>query len=209
MIAKQLKLGTASLLLYEPELYRQIIDRREGYFKQMRERIRQVLEKAREESPAPSLRTLAKRHGFVEATARKRFPDLYREIIERHKNYRQQFWIEVKQKLETALREEIPPPTIRLLAKRLNLSVEILDYHFSDLCSEINIRRMRYQKECAQNRHEQLLKEVRETTIKLHDRGIFPTINEVSANLPRPRYIGWDKQSVSIIRQTRKELGCE
>jgi hypothetical protein len=208
-IARRLKMAPRSLLRHEPGLWRQIVDRRSAYYTEINVRIRQALEESLQECPAPTLDALAERHGFERSRAWKYCPELCREVVARHISYRRQIWMEVRRQMESALREETPPPTIQSLAARLNHCASSLRSYFPDLCHEIAARRREYERDCCKRRQEQLLEEVRETVLKLHAQGIFPSVNQVSIHLPRPRDLGANKQVVATIAKIRKELGCE
>jgi len=77
-IARRLNIAPRSLLYHEPDLWRQIVDRRATYFTELTARIRQALEESLQESPAPTLEALAERHGFELSRAWKYCPDLCR-----------------------------------------------------------------------------------------------------------------------------------
>src|SRR5262245_62097028 len=89
--------------------------------------------------------------------------------------------------MERVLREELPPPTIQELAARLNISTQSLRDHFPELCRDIAAHRTEHHQNSILKRREQLFNEIRETVLRLHNQGIFPSVTLVSANLPNPR----------------------
>jgi len=206
-VAIKVNLAQRTLLYYDPDLCRQIVDRRVAYYAQIRDHIRQALEQGLQEEPPPSLKSLAERENFRQSTAWRHFPEHCGAVVERYVGYRKLLWIDIKQEMEKVLREEIPPPTIQALAERFNLSTQSLRYHFPDLCRDLAARHAEYHQNIFLKRREQLFNEIRETVLRLHAQEIFPSVNLVSANLSRPRNIGSNKQAVAVLLQARRELG--
>ncbi len=95
--------------------------------------------------------------------------------------------VRIRQSLETALaREEIPPQSLRTVAKCLNYSPRELREHFPGLCRAISNRRKNYFK----TRHEQRLcqweKEVHQAIYEIHSQGSYPSSRRVGALLSDP-----------------------
>jgi DNA-binding transcriptional regulator YhcF (GntR family)/transcriptional regulator with XRE-family HTH domain len=208
-VAKQLKLASRTLLYHEPELCRQIVARGAVHREQINERVRSTLEQSLEQDHLPALKELAKRNGFSASLARKRHPDLWAEIAARRRRQKKQAWESVRQELEKTLCEENPLPTVKMIAARFGCNIQTLYRYFPDLYHEIVTRRAEQQQACFLNRREELFKEIRETVLKLHAQGIFPSAKRVSKNLPIPRNIDGNEQAMSTLRQIRKELGWE
>jgi hypothetical protein len=208
-VSKRVRLASRTLLYYEPELCRKIVDRQENYRAEIRDRARQVLEESLRREPAPSLASLFQGSDLKISMARHNFPDLCRQVVARYSDYRRGQKLELKRTLEQALLEENPPPKLDLIASRLGRCPHSLRVHFPDLCRKITKRNLEYQKERFLKRRETVISEIRETTFRLHAQGIFPSVNQVSENLPRPRNIGSNKEIVGELRKIRKELGWE
>lgn len=208
-VAKQLNMAARTLLYYEPELWRQIVARHAIHWEQIYEQIRSTLEQALEQDHPPALKKLAKQNGFKASLARKRYPDLCAEIVAKRRRQKKQARESVRKELEKTLLEENPLPTVKTIAARFGHSSQSLWRYFPDLYHEIVTRRAEQQKACFLNRREQLLKEIRETVLKLHAQGIFPSAKRVSKNLPIPRNIDGNEQAMSTLREIRKELGWE
>lgn len=65
--------------------------------------------------------------------------------------------------LEAALNDEIPPPTLKEVAKRIPTSSNTLRNHFPDLCFALTARHSDYQRSCYLQRMKQALLTVLET----------------------------------------------
>lgn len=139
--------------------------------------------------------------------AQHHFPNLCRRVTARHSCYRQKLVSDLKRALEQSLLEDDPPPTLDSVAARLGRCAHGIRHHFPDLCRQITERNLKYQKDCFLKRREAVIGEIRETALKLHAQGIFPSVNQVSENLSRPRNIGSNEEVVAELRKIRKELG--
>jgi len=206
-VAIKMNLAQRTVLYCESDLYHQIVDRRAAYYAQIRDHIRQALEHGLQETSPPSLKSLAERENFNQSSAWYNFPELSGAIVERYAGYRKGLWIDIRQEMERVLREELPPPTIQELAARLNISTQSLRDHFPELCRDIAARRAEHHQNSVLKRREQLFNEIRETVLRLHNQGIFPSVTLVSANLPNPRNIGSNEQYVAVVLQARRALG--
>jgi len=205
-VSKRVRLASRTLLYYDPELCRKIVDRCENYRAELRDRARQVLEESLRREPAPSLTSLFQGSGLKVSLARHHFPDLCRQVVARYGAHRRRLMLELKRVLEQALDED-PPPKLDVVAARLGRGANGLRHHFPDLCRGITERNLKYLQECFLKRRKAVLGEIRETALRLHAQGIFPSVNLVSENLPRPRNIGSNELLMSSLRQIREELG--
>jgi hypothetical protein len=207
--AKQMKLAPRTLLYHEPELCRQIVARRAVHREQINERMRSTLEQALGQDHPPALKELAKRNGFGVSVARKRHPDLCAEIAARRGRQKKQARESLRQEFEKILCEENPLPTVKAVAARFGCNIQKLRRYFPDLYHEIVIRRAEQQRAYFLKRQVELLVEIRETVLKLHAEGVYPSAKRVSRNLPGSRNIEGNEQAISTLRQIRKELGWE
>jgi hypothetical protein len=119
-----------------------IVRRRESLNRDEAERI---LLAALDEFPAPSLQNVAARLGRDGNTLRYWFPEICKEIVEKHARYKkaqdEENWEEVGSTLSRMLTEENPPPSMAEAARRLGYDIKTLKKHFPDICREISIRR--------------------------------------------------------------------
>jgi len=69
------------------------------------------------------------------------------------------------------VQEELPPPSMRTVAKRLNHSPRELREHFPELCRMISIRRKNYYKDRREQRLRQWEDEVRRAILEIHSQG--------------------------------------
>jgi hypothetical protein len=205
-VSKRVKLASRTLLYYDRALCRQIVDRYQNHRAQLRDRMRQILEEALDRDPPLQLNRLFENTDLKLSNARHHFPDLCRRVIARYSEYRRQLHLNLKHVLEEALLEE-PPPKLDLIAARLGRCTHGLRHHFPELCRRISERNLLYEKECFLKRRAALIAEIHQAAIKLDAQGIFPSVNQVSENLPRPRNIGSNEEIVVELRKIRKELG--
>jgi len=90
----------------------------------------------------------------------------------------------IQQSLEVVLvQEELPPPSMRTVAKRLNHSPRELREHFPELCRMISIRRKNYYKDRREQRLRQWEDEVRRAILEIHSQGSYPNSHRVGALL--------------------------
>jgi transcriptional regulator with XRE-family HTH domain len=96
----------------------------------------------------------------------------------------------IQQSLEIALaQEEIPPPSLRSVAKRVNYSPKELREHFPGLCRAISIRRKDYFKTRREQKLSQLEKEVNQAILEIISQGSYPGSGRVGALLSDPNAI--------------------
>lgn len=109
--------------------------------------LREALESALQETPAPAVQVIAERLGYKYATTlRIRCPDLYQALLERRANYLREENEKTKKALEAALTEE-PPPTFRTVHLRLGVWTEgKLKNQYPELCKAIVNRHKDFQK---------------------------------------------------------------
>jgi TniQ len=246
-----------------PELYRQIIDRRDKYKKQIDEAVRNCFQLAMNEEPPPEVSELERRLGFISAQTLKRnyhdlcdalrtrrleyrqrrvewieailrqasqerpapslikvaercgyqtsevlkilFPDLCRQIVERHAAGRKEWAVHVKAQLRSAL-DDVVPPSVKELSRRLTCEKATLYEYFPELCAEISARRARYRKEEMMKRKQQRREEIRRIVMELHDQGIYPSRSKIEERLPRA--FGMSRVfDGKVIREVKSELG--
>jgi DNA-binding CsgD family transcriptional regulator len=124
-----------------------------------------IIHEALKENPAPSLKEVAKRLGRDENTVRYHFPQLCKEIVGRHRNYKRARHLEkggeIRCHLSLAL-NVIPPPPIKELAHRLNCSVATLKVRCPSLYRALSERHIAFKKEQLRELRSTLLKILRE-----------------------------------------------
>jgi len=149
--------------------------------------IEPALELALQETPAPSLRQMAKRLGFSAACVLKAHaPALYDKLMARWQNYAQTCRAELQTKLLAVL-EESPPPSLKSVYARFGVTESIVNTSFPDLRREIGLRHLQYQRQQAQGRRDEVRAEIREIVRALHAQGICPSVPRVTSRLKSTR----------------------
>jgi len=103
-----------------------------------------------EEYPPPSTHEVTKRLGCHRLTFKKHFPTQYKQIKERHSAYKAERCDREKiyDNLLSA-RDELPPPSLTSIAKRLGCSPSFLRFLFGDDCRVISARYNEFRKSFA------------------------------------------------------------
>ena len=145
--------------------------------------IEPALEQALQETPAPSLRQMAKRLGFSAACVLKAHaPDLYDKLKARWQAYAEARRAELRTKLLAVL-EENPPPSLKSVYARFGVTESIVNTSFPELRREIGLRHLQYQRQQAQGRRDEVRAEIREIVRMLHAQGICPSVPRVTSRL--------------------------
>jgi transcriptional regulator with XRE-family HTH domain len=93
----------------------------------------------------------------------------------------------IQQRLEKILtQEEQPPPSMRTVAKCLNHSPRELREHFPELNRAIANRRKQYYQVRREQRLLQLKEEMRQTILKIHAQGLYPSSHRVGRLMSTP-----------------------
>lgn len=129
------------LLRCFPEFYRQILDHRRKYQKQIDESVRNCFQSAISEDPPPRISELARRLGFISAaTLKSNYPDICRALDARRLAYHQRRLKQVETILKQAC-HEMPAPSLMKLAGRCGYqTIGGLTCLFPELCRQIAAR---------------------------------------------------------------------
>ncbi len=145
--------------------------------------IEPALEQALQETPAPSLREMAKRLGFSAACVLKAHaPGLYDKLKARWQAYAEIRRCELRTKLLAVL-DENPPPSLKSVYARFGVTESIVNTSFPELRREIGLRHLQYQRQQAQGRRDEVRAEIREIVQMLHAQGICPSVPRVTSRL--------------------------
>jgi DNA-binding XRE family transcriptional regulator len=81
---------------------------------------------------------------------------------------------------------EVPPPPMTEIARRLGYDPRFLRRHFPEPCQRISARYIEYKNEQGRLRTELLCKEIRRITFELYAQGVHPTRRNVGLRLSKP-----------------------
>lgn len=147
-VARRLKQPHTTLYNRFPDLGRAIIKRYEEWHEAEIRRLHQELEAilANDETPPPSLTEVANRVGEHRNTLLSRFPELCRQIEDRHQKHEEAERIRIRQELEQILQsDEIPPLSIEQVSQRLGYERRYFRRNFPELYQAITERYQEYQ----------------------------------------------------------------
>ena len=99
---------------------------------------------------------------------------------------------------------ENPPPSLRSVYSRLNVTESIVNTSFPELRRAIGLRHLQYQKQQSQFRRQDVQTEIREIVQMLHRQGICPSVPRV-IRLKSGSLREW-KVVNNAVRDARKEL---
>jgi hypothetical protein len=167
--------------------------------------IEPALEQALQETPAPSLRQMAKRLGFSAACVLKAHaPGLYEKLKARWQAYAEACRAELRKKLVAVL-EEHPPLSLKSVYARFGVTESIINTSFPDLRREIGLRHLHYQRQQAQGRRDEVRAEIREIVRMLHAQGICPSVPRVTSRLKSGSLREW-RVIGKAVDDARREL---
>lgn len=167
--------------------------------------IEPALEQALQETPAPSLRQLAKRLGFSAACVLKAHaPALYDKLKARWRAYAETCRGELRTTLVAVL-EENPPPSLKSVYARFGVTESIVNTSFPELRREIGLRHLQDQRQRAQGRRDEVRSEIREIVRTLHAQGICPSVPRVTSRLKSGSLREW-RVVGKAVTDARKEL---
>ncbi|HYG08930.1 MAG TPA: hypothetical protein VD835_03040 [Pyrinomonadaceae bacterium] len=172
-----------------PSLIRHIAERYVNYRKNHWVLAEGMLKAALDETPPPSLLTVAKRLGITYVTSLKeKFPDLCVELNARISKYEETNYHNAKNLLKAAL-DEIPPPSIMEISQRLNIAVSTIYTKYSEEAFALTAHRNKYQKKVTAERKRKFQSEVKRIVIKICSMGQYPSPKRVASLLkPHKRY---------------------
>ena len=160
-------------------------------------RIRQTLEGALNESPAPTLVDLSRRLGYSTSTVlRAHEPDLCDLLARRRRNNVTKYRSDLKRAAKAAL-NETPIPSVRDLCKRLGVTVWFMGKYFPAVRHMIAEKRRRVASESTKRRREKLFQDTHTIAAQLQRRGEYPSINRIREELPEGSCAEWKTLSLA------------
>lgn len=208
-VSRRLGRTTSGVKYRFPELCRAIVNRQERHHKLARRKEwgkgRRALKAALEDESHPSVADVARKISWEFSRLSRRFPELCRQVSEKHSEHLNSGWSEIGRTLEGVLGEEPPPPMCEI-TKRLNRSAASLYGHFPRLCRLIGERHIKHRRKSFSQRREQFLAEVRRIALALHDEGIYPSVKRVEERLSAPKSLRSSKAALKVLREIRCEL---
>lgn len=114
---------------------------------------------------------------------------------------------ELKRTLEMILAsEEYPPPSMAVVATRLEIEYRRLCHHFPELCREIASKYRRYRRNLKLRNIKSGCEEVERVVLMLHAEGIEPLKSRVACQMSKPRYLR-EKAVMDFFVSFRRSLG--
>jgi TniQ len=133
-----------------PGPYRQILDRRDKYQKQIDEAVRNCFQSAMSEEPPPRISELERRLGFISVSALKtKYPDLCDALKARRSEYHQRRLTQIEAILKQSSHERPAPSLIKVAGRCGYHTSEVLKSLFPELCRQIVARYAAERKEWA------------------------------------------------------------
>ena len=115
----------------------------------------------------------------------------------------------IRHALEAVLAsDELPPPSIRLVADRLGQAIATLRHYFPELCRSIASRHRCYQEAHGAHRRTRLRERVRDAAIALAQYGVYPSASHI-ADLLNDRNVMRSRTARAAWREVLDELGCQ
>ncbi len=109
--------------------------------------------------------------------------------------------------LEAVLQNpEIPPPSMKEVAKRVGHSIHTLKRISPDVCKAISARYLQYLSESHKASIQRKCDKVRQTMLILHAQEIYPSLRQVRKNLKNPNIL-MDPNVYHAWKEMLKELG--
>lgn len=168
-----------------------------------------ILTEVINEDPPPSLEDVALRLKYRPDVLQYHFPELCHLVKIRHAEFKK---ISQKQKIQPVLEaalQEIPPPSLSSIARRLGYKNNSYLYrYFPELSRFISKRYKEYLHLRGQQTRESIRKEVETIATRLHSQGFKPVQSEVTKLLANPRIMqNWYARKV--LREILYSLGYE
>lgn len=101
--------------------------------------------------------------------------------------------------------EDVPPLSMKEIAKRLGHDRRTLYSHFRELCHEVSVKHDRYQQLCYEKSVEQACIEVRRIVCELAAESVYPSEARVSKQMTKPGYLRY-KRVRTALRDARTEI---
>jgi hypothetical protein len=191
-----------------PDLCRAVRKKRAKARLKRERTLSRVLKDALVEVPPPNLTDLRRRLGYSSSSVlRSHEPELCDRIMERHKRFQQQRIAELKTKAAAALSEN-PVPSLSEVIRRLQLSIWFIRKHFPELAKQIAERHRITAKADTQRQHRKAYEVVMRLAFEMSKEGIYPSIEEVYARLPKGVCREWRLLSEAVC-SAQKTLGFD
>ncbi len=213
-IAQRLGHKVETLQRYFPDLCRAITTRVKRNYSddETLARMRQILENALASDEPIPLNAIASQFGYPSKTLQRYFPDLCQAVV---KKYRDRFsgerwkFEQVRRRLEEVLSSDEDVISVKELARLMGYKYQTLRNHFPDLCKKISER---YRVELSRRRKERLANDcarIRQAMLLLHERGIYPSRDQVGKLLDNLADIHLLRlpEGQEIWKETLRELG--
>jgi len=178
--------------------------------KRRHEAIRDALAAAFNEQPVPTVADVARRLGYATV---KPLTSRFRELSMKLRSCRQHATRQkpghrvserVRQKLTEALRES-PPPSCAEVARRLARHRTHIREDFPDLWGAVCKRYLDYRQQARISRRKAIGTEAHRIIVDLQQKGVYPTIRLVSAQILSPR-LQCPQIIAEAVRQVRRDL---
>jgi AraC-like DNA-binding protein len=201
-ICKEIGYRNVSSLYHRfPEQCRTLVAKRREWRDR---RVQEVIAKALNEEPVPTLKEVAGRLGYRPHLLRSRFRDLCVALVGRRPE-RQRLEREcIRKQLEAAL-EQNPVPPMNVVAQTVGRNQHHLGVIFPDLYGKIKRRHVEHQKMVRAQRRVEFLAQVRKAVIELCERGINPSRKHVMSAIENPS-MKWTQVLDRYIAQSLREM---
>jgi transcriptional regulator with XRE-family HTH domain len=168
--------------------------------------MRQVLENALGEHPAPTLTELSRRLGCTtSSTLRMHEPDLCNQLLVRYRKHVEERRCALRKAAESAL-EETPVPSLRSVCERLGITTWEMNQYFPDVRLRIAEQHRRCRSAETARHREMLFEAVRQVATEVYGRGLYPSAARIADRIPKGLRCEWMTMNEAI-RQAQKALG--
>ena len=207
-VCKQIGYRNLSSLYHRfPELCRALVAKNRAWREQKDQRVGDLITKAMDEQPVPTLKELARRIGHYPHLLRSRFPELCAALVERLPERKRLQRECIRKQLEDALQQN-PAPPMQVVAQSVGRNQHHLGVIFPDLYGKIKHRYVEHQKIVRAQRRVEFLAQVRKAVIELCKRGINPSRKHVMSAIENPS-MKWTQVLDRYIAQTLREMEAD
>jgi TniQ len=170
------------------------------------EKMRCVLENALGEEPVPPLADLGRRLGYPHtAVLWRHHPDLCRWLRVRSQAAVAKHRTDLE-RTATAVLEEVPVPSLRVVCRRLDITARYMGVHFPALARRIVEEHRRSVSAETAKRRALLLRRIPDIAAELHRQGLYPSVERILEHLPERSRGDW-KTITFTVREAHKSLG--
>jgi DNA-binding transcriptional regulator YhcF (GntR family) len=207
-ICKEIGYRNVSSLYHRfPELCRVLVANNRAWREQKDQSIQDVITKALDEEPVPTLKELAGRLGHHPHVLRSRFPELCAALVARLPERKRLERERIRKRLEDVMQQN-PAPPMRVVAQSLGRNQHHLGVIFPDQYGKIKRRYVEHQKIVRAQRRVQFLAQVRNAVMELCARSINPSRKHVMSAIENPS-MKWTQVLDRYIAQTLREMEAE